>query len=162
MKTDSQEKTIEPRRKQRGFTLIEVMIVVAIIAILASIAFPSYQASIKKSRRSDAQGALTAFAAAMERHFTENNTYEGATTGGSYPGPPAIFATEAPLDGADKYYDLSIKDANDTSYTLRATPKNVQAGDGYLELTSTGVRRWDENNNGAIEIEAGEDDWKKD
>ncbi|QBQ56274.1 type IV pilin protein [Nitrosococcus wardiae] len=160
MKTDSQEKTIEPRRKQKGFTLIEIMIVVAIVAILASVAFPSYQESIQKSRRGDAQGALTAFAAAMERHFTENNTYEGAATGGNDTGTPAIFATEAPLDGADKFYDLTIVNpTNATTYTLRATPKNAQAGDGYLELTSTGVRRWDENNNGAID--AGETDWKQ-
>ena len=162
MNANNQEKTPTPARKQRGFTLIELMIVVAIIAILASVAFPSYQASIKKSRRGDAQGALVAFAAAMERHFTENQTkgYKEAATGKGDTGAPRIFPTEAPLGGgADKYYDLTIQAANETSYTLRATPKNAQAGDGFLELLSTGARRWDENNDDAIGT--GESDWKQ-
>lgn len=159
MKIDSQEKISPPRRLQRGFTLIELMIVVAIVGILASVAFPGYQESVRKSRRGDAQGAMAAFAAAMERHFTENNTYGGAATGGGDTGAPAIFAAEAPLDGRDKFYDLTIQAANATTYILRATPKNAQANDGFLELTSTGARRWDENNSGAID--PGENDWKK-
>ncbi|ABA58733.1 general secretion pathway protein H [Nitrosococcus oceani ATCC 19707] len=158
MNIENQEKTPGPQRKQRGFTLIELMIVVAIVAILASVAFPSYQASVKKSRRGDAQGALVAFAAAMERHFTERSTYEGAATGGANTGAPDIFASEAPLDGRDKFYDLTIEAASGATYTLRATPKNIQAGDGFLELLSTGARRWDENNDNAIG--AGESDWK--
>jgi prepilin-type N-terminal cleavage/methylation domain-containing protein len=63
---------------KNGFTLIELMIVVAIIGILASIAYPSYQESILKSRRADAKGALLGFANAMERHFTETNSYRKA------------------------------------------------------------------------------------
>lgn len=159
MNVNNQEKTSMPRGKQRGFSLIELMIVVAIVAILTSVAFPSYQASIKKSRRGAAQGGLVAFAAAMERHFTEENTYEGAATGGGDTGAPAVFPTEAPLSGTDKYYDLTIQSANGITYTLRATPKNAQADDGFLELTSTGVRRWDENNDNTIG--AGESDWKQ-
>ncbi|ADJ28940.1 type IV pilin protein [Nitrosococcus watsonii] len=159
MKINDNHKVPAPQKKQGGFTLIELMIVVAIVAILASVAFPSYQASIKKSRRGDAQGALTAFAATMERHFTESNTYKGAAIGEGDTGKPAIFPTEAPLSGADKYYDLTIQSANGITYTLRATPKNAQAGDGYLELTNVGARRWDENNNGTIETSEG--NWKR-
>ena len=59
----------------KGFTLVELMIAVAIVGILASIAYPSYQDSVRKSRRADAKGALLGFANAMERHFTENNSY---------------------------------------------------------------------------------------
>lgn len=158
--TKSDDKAINLCRKERGFTLIEMMIVVAIISILATIAVPSYQKSITKGRRNDAQWALTAFASAMERHFTANNTYEGAAAGGGNTGTPAIFATETPLNGADKFYDLTIQAASATAYTLRATPKNAQAGDGLMELTNTGIRRWDENSDGNTGG-AGEDNWKQ-
>jgi len=71
------------RRKRpsdlKGFTLIELMIVITIIAILASIAFPSYQESVRKSRRGAAKADLVELANVMERYFTENNTYIGAT-----------------------------------------------------------------------------------
>lgn len=131
-------------RKTPGFTLIELMITVAIVAILASIAFPSYQSQMRKTRRADAQGALMGLANAMERFFTEKNTYLGAASGGANTGAPAIFATQAPIDGATKYYDLSINAATATTYTIQAAPiaGSAQAGDscGTLSLTSTGVR----------------------
>lgn len=155
----SNDKAANPCKKQRGFSLIELMIVVVIISILATVAVPSYQASVRKSRRADAQGALIAFAATMERHFTLNNTYEDAAKDGNT-GVPEIFATETPLDGADKFYNLTIEAANATTYTLRATPKNAQAGDGLMELTSIGVRRWDENHDEDTE-DTGEQDWKQ-
>ncbi|MCP4091353.1 MAG: prepilin-type N-terminal cleavage/methylation domain-containing protein, partial [Gammaproteobacteria bacterium] len=56
--------------KSRGFTLIELMIVVAIVGILAAIAYPSYQEQVRKSRRADANGALLGLANAMQRHAT--------------------------------------------------------------------------------------------
>lgn len=144
-------------KKESGFTLIELMIVVAILGILAGIAYPSYQGYLEKTRRADAKGALVSFANAMERHYTENYTYEGAATGGNDTGTPAIFAAEAPLDGDSKSYDLTILSADETTFVLRADPKNVQSGDGFLEITSTGERRWDINDDGAIG--AGENKW---
>lgn len=146
-------------RRERGFTLIELMIVVAIIGILAAIAYPSYQNSVEKSRRTDAKSALSGLAGAMERHYTTNSTYEGAAAGGGDTGSPAIFPDEAPLDSSNKFYDLTIEAADASSFTLRATPKGVQLGDGYLELTSTGIRRWDQNANGAID--GGENSWEE-
>lgn len=145
-------------KRDRGFTLIEMLITVAIIGILLVIAYPSYQEQIKKTRRSDAQGALTGLASAMERHFTANNTYVGAAAG-AVPNAPlaAIYPSEAPIDGGRKYYDLVIQTATASSYSLRATPKNAQAGDGFLALDNTGVRVWDKNNNGAQD--AGENTW---
>ncbi|WP_138438115.1 type IV pilin protein [Marinobacter shengliensis] len=139
-------------RGARGFTLIELMIVVAIIGILAAIAFPSYQNHVTKTRRADAQAALTAFATAMERHYTENrNTYLGAAAGGANTGAPAIFPTEAPLEGATKYYDLTISAATRNSYTLLAAPKGAQAGDGSLRLLSNGVREWQKDGSTWVE-----------
>ncbi len=141
-------------RSAKGFTLIELMITVAIVAILASIAYPAYQDQVRSSRRNDAQGVLTSFALAMERFYTSNNTYLGAAGTQLVPansGAPWIFATEAPLDGATKYYNLTIKTgATKTTYTLVATPKGAQAGNGNMELDSTGAKRWDRDNNGSF------------
>ncbi len=147
-------------KKAQGFTLAELLITIAIIAILSSIAYGSYRDNIDTARRSDAQGSLTAFAISMERYYTENNSYLGAGAGGGNTGAPSIFATEAPIDGNDKYYDLTIQAATASAYTLRAAPKNAQTGDGLLELTSTGVRRWDKNNNGSA-TDSGENCWEQ-
>jgi type IV pilus assembly protein PilE len=149
-------------KPQDGFTLIELMVTVAIITAIAALALPSYLGSVDKSRRSDAQGALTSFANAMERHFTTNSTYEGAAGTQGSPsdtGSPWIFETEAPLDGDTKYYDLTIESASASAYTLRATPKGAQADNGMLELTSTGIHRWDEDNSGTFDTD--ENKWRK-
>ena len=146
-------------RKARGFTLMELMIVVAIVAIIAAIGYPSYQASVRKAHRADGKGALEGLAQAMERYFTANNTYLGAAAGGGNTGAPTIYPTEAPLDGNNKLYNLTIQAATATTFTVRATPKNGQAGDGLLELDNTGARRWDANNNGSFG--ADENTWNR-
>ena len=131
--------------RQAGFTLIEIMIVVAIIAILAMIVYPNYTEYVHKSRRAHCQGALIGLGAAMERHFTANSSYKGAATGGADTGAPTIFPSECPLDGNKKYYDLRIAVASTTAYTLSAIPKGAQNLPdpdrcGTFTLTSTGVR----------------------
>ena len=155
------------RHRENGFTLIELVITIAIVAILASIALPSYNESITKSRRSDAQGALLSFANAMERHFTTNGTYLGAGTDdnddgdATSAGAPTIFSTSSPVDGSAVYYNLTIKDdVTASAYTLLATAVGGQANNGNMELTSTGLRRWDENDDGDF-LDAGENDWDK-
>ncbi|MFT5720271.1 MAG: type IV pilus assembly protein PilE [Motiliproteus sp.] len=134
-------------KQQRGFSLIELMIVVAIIGILAAVAYPSYVSYVEKSRRVDGMGALVSFAGAMERHFTVRSTYCGATTDpvdttDCSVGAPTIFPTEAPLNGGAKFYDLDIASLSATSFTLTAAPKNAQSGDscGTLTLAHTGLR----------------------
>ena len=147
-------------RNLSGFTLIELMIAVAIIAILVAVAVPAYEEYITKARRSDAKTTLVAFAGAMERHSIDNNrSFLGAGVGGINTGPPGIFPTQAPIDGGTKYYNLTIKSTTTaTTFTLVATPIGRQAGDGVLELDHTGARRWDENNDGAFG--ATENDWE--
>lgn len=141
----------------KGFTLIELMIAVAIVGILAGIAYPSYQESVRASRRADAKGALLGFANAMERYYTENNSYEGAGAGGGNTGIPTIFSTTSPVGGGAAFYSLTISAATARTYTLLATPINSQVVDGIMDISETGARRWDRNNDG--NIVAGENTW---
>lgn len=157
-------------KKITGFTLIELMIVVAIIGILASIAYPSYQDSVISSRRADAKGALLSFANAMERHYTETNSYcnaggaggaDSCGDGTNDTGAPSIFATTSPIDGGTAYYDLKISSASATSYTLQAVPISgtSQASDGLLQITNIQSRgSWDRNNDGDV-TDSGENTW---
>ncbi|MCG8316121.1 MAG: type IV pilin protein [Pseudomonadales bacterium] len=101
-------------------------------------------------------GDLQSLAQALERHFNANDTYVGSGTVG---GAPSVFPSESPVDGGDKYYDLTTEALSATGYTLRATPKGAQAGDGIIELSFTGARSWDEDNDGSFS--ATENDWDK-
>ncbi|MEE9423150.1 MAG: type IV pilin protein [Gammaproteobacteria bacterium] len=133
-------------RFTKGFTLIELMITVAIVGILAGIAYPSYQEQVRSSRRAECGGALMGLANAMERHFTTNNSYlgAGATAGNTGTPIPAVYNATCPLDGGTATYDLTIDAATQTSYTLHAAPiaGGPQASDkcGTFTLTSIGVR----------------------
>lgn len=139
------------KRGQHGFTLIEVMIVVAIVAILASIAYPAYQEQVRSSRRADCAGVLTSLATAMERHYTQFNSYCGAGTaadgdcvGGGDTGAPTVFSTQCPLDGGAATYNLVINDVAPNTFDVRAVPiaGGPQATDrcGTLTLNQTGQK----------------------
>lgn len=138
-------------RKYSGFTLVELMIVLAIMALLATVALPSYNESVSKTRRSDGQAVLLQLANTLERFYSEQSpfTYAGAVLGAG-----GIFPNEAPLDGDIKYYDLSVV-ATATTYTLLATPKNGQAGDGNITLNQAAQRGWDSDNSGVIDADEG-------
>lgn len=117
-----------------GFTLIELMIVVAVVAILASIAVPSYQEQIRKSRRAQAKADLVEYAGLAERYFTVNNSYAGFT----------LPTTQSPREGTTARYTLTPSGAftTTTSFTLTATPQGAQADDrcGTLSITNTGLK----------------------
>jgi len=137
-----------PRREMDGFTLVEMMVVVAIVGILSSIAYPSYQNSVMKSRRADAKAALLELANFMERHATEVGCYldpgidNVCGAGGDDTNPVLPFLT-APKSGT-AYYDLVLFPVDATSFTLTANPINnsPQQNDecGSLTLTNTGVK----------------------
>ena len=129
-------------KKQLGFNLIELMIVVAIVGLIAAFAYPSYLQQMQKTRRADCSGALTSLGSEMERFFTVNNTYLGAAAGGADTGAPAIFPTTCPVDGGAATYNLTIQAATGSTYSLRAAPINQQANDkcGTLTLTNTGLK----------------------
>ncbi|MCP5419935.1 MAG: prepilin-type N-terminal cleavage/methylation domain-containing protein [Gammaproteobacteria bacterium] len=120
-----------------GFTLVELMIVVAIVAILAAIAHPAYQEQIRKSRRGDAKATLLKNAQFMETVYTENKTYQ---PGGAN---PTLQYLESPDEGT-KAYDLSLIDASttDTSFLLQAVPTGQQTGNrcGKLTLSNDGTK----------------------
>lgn len=118
-----------------GFTLIELMITVAIIGILVGIAYPNFQSSIMKSRRVDAQAALMGFANAMERFSTVNNVYPSAGVSG-------IYAATSPVGGTIVYYQLLISTSTNVSYELQAVPTGAQSSDqcGTLTIDQAGVR----------------------
>jgi type IV pilus assembly protein PilE len=134
-------------KKTRGFNLVELLVTLSVIGILAGVAYPSYQKQMQKTRRADATGALLGLANAMERYYTENNSYLGAAGTSGTPadtGAPRIYATQSPVDGGTKYYDLTINAATATTYTLRATPVSTgpQGSDKcqILTLTNAGVK----------------------
>lgn len=111
-------------KRVKGFTLIEMMIVVSILGIIAAFAFPSYQAHVMKSRRADARATLLSLAQAMEEHYTNSMDYSAAFLGSAN---GAIFPAEAPLEGRTKFYDLVI-DANETTPRYFLLWAKVKAG----------------------------------
>ena len=117
--------------KMAGMTLIEIMIVVVVIGILASIAYPAYTDQMMKSRRTDGQVALMQAVSNMERHYTNFGRYSGtlANSGISSASP-------------EGHYNISIATipAGGQTYTLRAVPQGVQATDGDLEINNLGVK----------------------
>ena len=142
--------------KSVGFTLIELMIVVALVGIISAIAYPSYQNMLNRSARATAQADLMGFAAAMERHHAARFTYQGAASAGANTGVPAVFTAYSPAaeGAASKRYNLRIHalDANGSSYELRAIPLEGSAleNDGVLVLYSDGRKAWDKNNDASI------------
>lgn len=128
------------RRRSRGFSLIEIAVVVAISGILASVAYPSYQNQVRNSRRADAQSVLMQAAEFLERHYTENLRYDASATGTAVALPAAL--SEAPREGATKYYTVSLESVTPSTYLLRAVPKGAQASDscGTLKLDNVGAK----------------------
>lgn len=139
-----------------GFTLVELMIAVAIVGIIAAVGYPSYQSMATGSYRSTAQSDLMALAAAMERHYNANFTYKGAAESGADTGSPGAFSTHSPASepASDKRYNLTISSVSSsgTSYEIRAVPVSgtAQADDGTLYYFSDGRKGWDENSDGSL------------
>ena len=141
------------RKPHNGFTLIEVMIVVAIIGILAAIGYPSYQEQVAKSRRADAQRALMEAEQYMRRFFSARDTFEGASL-------PDGLATSPRKGSGPKAYDIQLiedgdavettTDASASSFTLRAERTGSMANDrcGDLTITNTGVKTLSNNASG--------------
>jgi len=119
-------------RKMRGFTLMELMIAVAVVGILAAVAFPSYQSQVMKTRRSDGKAALMAAAAKQEQYYLDNKTYADTLA--------KLNVAAASPEG---YYQISITASSATAFTLKATAQGSQASDtvcGDLTLDNLGTK----------------------
>lgn len=132
--------------KIRGFTLIELMITVAVLAIIMAIAVPAYQNQVEKTRRADAIAGLMSASQAFERCFTRENSYETCTL-------PTYNGTDTSPDG---FYDITVS-SSATGYTLTATADTAgpQKNDDCSPFTldhlgnqtadSTTARCWGQN-----------------
>lgn len=123
------------RRWRSGFTLIELMIAVAVIGILAAIAYPSFLDVVKKSRRADGVVALQQIQMEQEKLRASCTTYASTLAGTRACGVLGLAATSA-----DGYYDLTLSAVTATTFTAKATAKagTSQASDtGCTELVLT-------------------------
>ncbi|WP_198971147.1 type IV pilin protein [Xylophilus sp. ASV27] len=132
------------RPPQRGFTLIELMIVAAIVAILASIAYPSYKDSVLKGRRAQARTALMEVLQQEERYMTQNNTYL------EFDSSSTVFKTFSGDNNSSPAYDLSAQKCDAPSggvqpdirdcVRILATPRQPDPEVNILRVTSTGIK----------------------
>ena len=124
------------RHKAAGFTLIELMIAVAVVAILVAIVAPSYQQQIRKSRRVDAKTALLDLASRQERYFSTHSTYTNTPANLGYAG---AFPVAVP-GGNQRNYDLTITAVTATTFSATASPVGDQVKDacGSYKLDQAG------------------------
>ena len=128
-----------PVGKKRGFTLVELLIALAILGILVGVAVPSYNQYIMKSHRTDAINSLTDLSLRLEQRYTTLNSYAEAT----------IAANNAQTDvldsatSAEGRYTLSIDSATDAAFSITATPIGPQAKDYVCKkftLSNLGIK----------------------
>ncbi|MEZ5660599.1 MAG: type IV pilin protein [Burkholderiaceae bacterium] len=128
------------RAGNAGFTLIELMVAVAVMAILTAIALPNYSEYMLRSARADARATMMEASQFMQRFYAMNNAYDRTRTGAAVALPPAL--TQSPRDGAARYM-IQVVGLTPDSYSIRATPVGASATDrcGWLALQSTGRRK---------------------
>lgn len=125
------------KQKTSGFTLIELMVTVAIVGLLAAVALPSYRSSVLKSARSDGKAALLEAATRQEQFYLDNKTYTTDMT--------ALGLSASPYITEGGTYSVSAAATTNIAidYTLTAAPQGGQVNDthcGSLTLTSNGVK----------------------
>ena len=135
------------REKQKGVTLLELMIVVVIIAIISAFAYPSYTRFIIRAKRTAGTSMLLQIADRQQQFFMDNKRFAANLVRLGYAGNTVMIDEDGAVvaDGdADRIYNISVSAATATTYTLTATPQLVQASKdsdcGSLTLTEAGVK----------------------
>lgn len=129
--------TVSPRRA--GFTLIELMITVAVVAILAAIAYPSYEQYIRKGKRATAQGALMDLASKQQNHLLDRRTYLAS---GTEAGLGTLGFSKPSEIQNDYTFSCPPANCTSTAFTVQAVPSAALAAKGEQTLTidQTGVK----------------------
>jgi type IV pilus assembly protein PilE len=130
---------------QRGFSLIEVMVVLVILAIIAAIGYPSYTEYVNRGKRAEGKSALMRAAQQMERFYSLNNCYPSNTANCGNAGSSSAALTAVNMktysgeSSTSSAYNISVT-ANAQDFTLTATPTFSDAKCGNLTLTQTGAK----------------------
>ena len=135
------------RNAQRGFSLIELMIVVAIVAIISAFAYPSYQRYVIKTKRSVAQNALLQVADRQQQFFMDNKRFAADITNLGFTASPYVVddnGTSTVASDTGAVYSLSLSNVTATTWTATAAPLNDQLSRdtycGSLTITQTGAK----------------------
>ena len=113
-------------RTHKGFSLVELMTVVAIPAILLAIVVPSYQSHVRKARRVDAKAMLLDIAGRQERYYSVQNAYTNSAIALNY---PSAFPMSVP-NSSQANYTINVTSATPTAFIVQAVPTGDQASDG--------------------------------
>lgn len=123
--------------RQRGFTLIELMITVAIIAILAAVAFPAYTSQIAKGRRAEAKAMVLEASQWMERYYAENNRYDKNTANVAVDDTFNNRFKQSPRLPNVAMYNLALSNLGQNTYTITATRTGKMTGDACGDFSIT-------------------------
>jgi type IV pilus assembly protein PilE len=145
------------QNRQQGFTLVELMIVVAIVAILTAIAYPSYQDYVRRTKRAECAGVMVSVSAMLERHYAAKSAYPPKKAGSEM---PEGYPEQCPVNGGTSpsyalTYDPAASGAGASapfdSFTITATPQGMQEQDkcGKLTLNQTNAKGIKDEKSGA-------------